>query len=452
MPPSEAALGFGAKHRDRIIEEFTAFCAIPGVSALSQHKSDLVASAQWVAGQLTEVGIEQVELLPTAGAPVVTGEWCGAQGRPTVLIYGHYDVQPADPLDEWDSPPFEPVVRGEDLYARGASDNKGQIFAALKALEAIGGSFPVNLVFLIEGEEEIGSPSLEAFIEAHKERFACDAILNCDGGIHAVEVPSITYGLRGLAYFELEVRGPAQDLHSGVFGGAVHNPAQVLCELIAGMHDAKGRVTLPDFYESVRPLEKEEREALAGLAPSDEEWGGLTGAPAPWGEAGFSALECIGARPTLEVNGLISGFVGEGAKTVLPARALAKLSARLVPDQDSHEVARQLRAYLEESAPLTVTWELRELAHAAPALVDRGSPAVRAAARALEETYGRAPAFKRDGGTIPVVSLLQQHIGVDSVLLGFELPDAGFHGPNEHMHLPTLFRGIATYIRFFHLL
>jgi acetylornithine deacetylase/succinyl-diaminopimelate desuccinylase-like protein len=375
-----------------------------------------------------------------------------ARGVPTVLVYGHYDVQPADPLEEWDTDPFDPAQRGDYLVARGASDMKGQLMAFLRALEAYReeGGYPVNLRWLLEGEEEVGSPNLGSYVDAHRDALGCDVVLNLDSGVLTPAVPAIVYGLRGLAYFELEVHGPKRDLHSGMFGGAIHNPVQALCELIAALHDAEGRITLPGFYDKVRPLTEDERAELARLPHNDAEWLQVSGAPALWGEAGYSTLERIGARPTLEINGILGGFTGEGEKTVLPARAMAKLSMRLVPDQKGAEIAGQLRAFLEANAPDTITWELRELAAADPALTERDSPAMEAAKKALAEAFGAPPVFKREGGSVPVVAMLQEKLGVDSVLLGFALPDDGIHGPNERQHLPTHFRGIEAYARFLH--
>ena len=437
-------------HLSRSVEELEAFCAIPSVSTLSEHADDVRRAAEWLADRLERLGIEQVSVLPTAGHPMVYGDWMHAPGRPTVLVYGHYDVQPVDPIAEWRSDPFAPTVRDDCLYARGVSDMKGQIVALFAALEALreAGPYPVNLKFMLEGEEEAGSTNLEAFVDVHGGRLGCDFILNCDGGILGPDAPSLTYALRGLSYFELEVFGPASDLHSGVFGGAVHNPAQVLCDLIAAMHDDQGRVSVPGFYDAVRPLDEAERRDLATLPFDDDAFKRAAGVTETWGETGYTDIERTTARPTLEVNGLVGGFTGEGAKTVLPARALAKLSMRTVPDQDGRALAELLRRFLAERAPSTVRWELRELSHGDGAIVDRETPWMKAAADALEEVFGRRPGFKREGGSIPIVGLLKRRLGADTVLLGFELPDAGFHGPNEKMHLPTFHRGIETYARF----
>lgn len=444
------SLDFARGNRSRFLNEYKACLRIPSISTLPERREDVRRTAQWLAEELRRLEIEGVDLVPTPLHPIVCGEWRHAPGKPTVLVYGHYDVQPADPLGEWKSDPFEPTERDDRLYARGAADMKGAMVAFLKALESLRatGGIPVNLCFLFEGEEEIGSPSLPDFITQHRERLKADVALNCDGEILGPDLPSISYALRGLAYFELEVRGPKQDLHSGMFGGAIHNPAQVLCELIAGMHDADNRVTLPGFYDTVRPLDADERAALAKTPTSDDQWKALAGVNALWGEKGYTATEHTGARPTLEVNGIVGGFTGDGAKTVLPARALAKISTRLVADQDPAAIQGQLCAYLRAHAPGTVTWEVRELSHGDGAIMDRHSPAMCAAVRALHETFGVDPIFKREGGSIPVVAMMQQQLGIDSVLMGFCLPDSNIHGPNENQHLPTWYKGIETYIRY----
>ena len=446
----ESALKAARDGKDAFLERCQTFLSIPSISTLPEHATDVHRAAQWLAAQLRGLEMTSVEIIPTSGHPVVWAEWMCAPGKPVLLVYGHYDVQPVDPLNEWESDPFSPSIRGENLYARGASDMKGSMAAFLEAAACLkhSGGLPVNLRFLLEGEEEVGSPNLAAFIQQHQDRLHADAVVNCDGEIHGPHQPSITYSLRGLAYFELEINGPKQDLHSGIFGGSIHNPAQVLCDLIAGMHDDGGRVTLPGFYETVRPLAADEREALARTPLTDDEWKSIAGAPALWGERGYTTLERTGARPTLEVNGLVSGFIGEGAKTVLPAKALAKLSTRLVADQDPAAIQGQLSEYVRRNAPNTVTWEVRELSNAPGALMDRHSPAMRAAVAALRDTFNAEPIFTREGGSVPVVSLMQQVLGLDSIMLGFRLPDDGIHGPNEKQHIPTLLKGVEAYIRF----
>ena len=455
MTEQTRALEFVREQRDHQLDELREFLSIPSISTLAEHQADMTRAAQWVYDQLVAMGMQQVQVMPTARHPVVYGEWLNASNQPTVLIYGHYDVQPVDPLNDWISPPFEATVRGENLYARGASDMKGKVHAFLKALEAwlkTAGRLPVNVKVIVEGEEEIGSPSLGTFIEEHRELLRSDLALNGDTMILGPDQPSLVYGLRGLAYFELWIYGPKQDLHSGVFGGSVHNPAQVLCELIAEMHDGQGRVRLPGFYDQVRSLLDAERAELARLPHSDQEWQRLTGAPALAGEAGFTTLERLGARPTLEVNGMLSGFTSDGAKTVLPAKAMAKLSMRLVPYQDPEQVEVQLREFIAQHALATVSWELKKFTSAPAVLVQRETPGVRAAAAALEASFGVKPVFQLEGGSVPVVSLMQEQLGVESVLMGFGLPDDNLHSPNEKLHLPTYYRGIEAYIRFFDLL
>ena len=389
--------------------------------------------------------------MPTAGHPVAYGEWLESTNKPTVLIYGHYDVQPVDPINEWKSPPFEPTIRGDNMFARGASDMKGNDHAFLKALEAWmkNGGLPVNVKIIVEGEEEIGSPNLGAFLDQHKEMLKCDIALNADSGILRPDVPAIVYGLRGLAYFEIWVFGPEHDLHSGVFGGSVHNPAQVLAELVAGMHDKRGRITLPGYYKKVRVLSKKERQELKQAPHSDKEWLNMTGAPKLYGEKGFTTVERLGARPTLEVNGILSGFTGEGAKTVLPAKAMAKISMRLVPNQDDLAVEKQLRQYMKKHAPPTVRWEIKKMTSGPAVLVGRDTEWRGVAAKALRETFGIDPVFHLEGGSVPVVSMMQTKLGVDSILLGFGLPDDNLHAPNEKLHLPNYYHGIETFIRFF---
>ena len=446
-----AALDFARASHDRILAELKDFLAIPSISTLSAHQPDMLRAAEWVAAQMRGLHLDDVQILPTGGHPAVYGESLRAPGRPTVLLYGHYDVQPVDPLNEWHSGPFAGEIRGENIYARGASDMKGQVLAFLKALEGLqqGGGLPINVKILIEGEEEIGSPSLGKLIAGNLDRLRCDVVLNADSGILRPDLPSIVYGLRGLAYFELRVQGAAHDLHSGTYGGTVHNPLQVLCELIAGMHDADGRVTLPGYYDRVRVLSDAERAAIARSPYGDADVLAATGAPRLYGETGYTTIERRGARPTLEVNGLLGGFTGEGAKTVLPARAMAKISMRLVPDQEPAAVAGQLRAYLQQHAPTTVTWELSQITSGPAIIIERDSPHMRAAEAALSAVFGKAPIFVLEGGSVPVVSLLKKQLDVDSIMLGFGLPDDNLHAPNEKLHLPTFFRGIDTYIHFF---
>lgn len=449
--PRTKALQYAEAHQDTFLEELKTLTAIPSVSTDPEHADDIQEAAEWLRAKLEDLDMENVQIYPTEMHPIVYGENLSAgPDLPTILIYGHYDVQPETPLDKWDTDPFTPTLKGENLYGRGATDMKGQVIATLAAVEAIqeSGELPINVKFLIEGEEEIGGPNLKDFIANHKSLLACDFALNPDTGMIAPDLPTITYALRGLAYFELRVYGPKQDLHSGIFGGVVHNPAQVLTDLVAGMHDDQGRITLPGFYDKVLPLSKEERQELARLPINEQFFLDRSGAPALWGEEGYTPVERVGARPTLEVNGLYSGFTGKGSKTVLPAYAMAKLSCRLVPEQDPDEVHEQMRAYLNEHAPETVTWELDQMASGVASLSDRHSPWIQAYLQAAEAAWGTRPVFKREGGSVPVVTLFQELLEVDSVNIGFGLPSDNMHGPNEKIHLPTFYTGIQALIHF----
>jgi len=447
------ALNYASNNQIKFLEELCDFLTIPSISTNPDQKESMQRAAEWVAEKLRSCALTNIQIFPTDGHPVVYGELISAQSNAqTVLVYGHYDVQPPDPLELWESGPFEPDKRGENLYARGATDMKGQVLASINAIEAIvrTGSPPVNVKFLIEGEEEIGSPNLGKFITNNKDLLSCDFALNPDTGLLGKEIPTITYALRGLAYFEIRIYGPDHDLHSGIFGGIVHNPAQALCELIAGMHDDQGRIMLPGYYDKVRQIDEEERAELARL-PMDEEFYLMqTGSPAIWGEAGYTPVERTGARPTLEVNGMLSGFTGEGSKTVLPSWAMAKISMRLVPNQDPEEVYQQLLLYMENNAPDTIRYEIKDMVGSPATISDRESSGVKALDKAMEAVWGIRPVFKREGGSVPVVGMFQEILGVESVNCGFSLPDDNFHSPNEKLHLPTWYRGIDTFIHFFY--
>jgi len=449
-----AALDYAHTQTDRFLQELNELLRIPSISTSPDHASHMQEAAQWLASHLLASGLEKAEIFQTAGHPVVYGEWLKAgAGAPTVLIYGHYDVQPVDPLDLWKTGPFEPQVRGDNLHARGASDMKGQIIATLKAVEAVikqTDNPGVNIKYLLEGEEEIGSPHLAGFMAEHKELLACDFALNPDAGMISPDIPAIVYGLRGLAYFEVYIYGPDHDLHSGSFGGVIHNPAVALCELIAGMHDAQGRVQLPGFYDRVRAVSVEERAQLARLPIEDETYRRLTGAPALWGEPDYSSVERVSIRPTLEVNGMLSGFTGAGSKTIIPAWAMAKISTRLVADQQIEEVHQQLIEYFKQNAPKTVRWEIRNLGGGPACRTDPKLPATQALVSAQQTVWGVAPMYKCEGGSIPIVADMQHILGVDSVLTGLSLPDDAVHSPNEKLHLPTWRRGIDAYIHFFY--
>jgi acetylornithine deacetylase/succinyl-diaminopimelate desuccinylase-like protein len=430
MTPSE----YLQQNEQRNLDELKEFLRIPSVSAKSEHRDDTRRAAEWLAERMREAGMQTVDVVPTEGHPIVIGEWRGAPGAPTLLVYGHYDVQPPEPLDEWTTPPFEPTVRDGKLYARGSVDDKGQVYLHLKAVQAhiaTHGALPVNVVFVVEGEEEVGSPNLEGFLQANRERLRCDAVMISDSTMFAPGLPSITNGLRGLAYMEVRVQGPATDLHSGSYGGAVVNPANALAKIIAQLHDEKGRVTIPGFYDGVRELTRAEREAIEALPFEEEGLREEVGAVALDGEAGYGSLERIWARPTLDVNGLLSGYTGEGAKTVLPARAMAKISMRLVPGQDHLDIERKFVEYVLSLAPRGVRVEVEALHGGQPWFAEPSGPVFEAAKRALAEAFGKEPVLIREGGSIPIVGAFEQAFNAPVVLIGFGLPGENAHAPNE---------------------
>ena len=447
------ALEYARQNNGRFLDELIEFLAIPSISTSPENNADVQHGAEWVAAQLRSLDMDNVQILPTGGHPVVYGEHLKAgKDAPTVLIYGHYDVQPVDPLELWTSDPFNGEVRGDNLYARGSSDMKGQVIASFKAVESIvrTGELPVNVKWLIEGEEEIGSLNLGEFIKKNKSLLRADVCINPDAGLINKDSPTITYGLRGLAYFEIRVFGPDRDLHSGLFGGTVHNPAQALAELISGMHDKKGRITLPGFYDNVRKSSKAERAEIGRLPTTAKHFLKQTGVPALWGEPDYTPEERVSIRPTLEVNGLLSGFTGEGSKTVLPAWAMAKISCRLVPDQEPEEIHKKMVKYMKKHAPRTIRWEVKNLHNSGAAITERNSVGVEAMSKGLEQSWGKRPFFKREGGSIGVVVQLQKYTGIESVLTGFGLPEDNAHSPNEKLHLPTWRKGIDAFIHFFY--
>ncbi len=435
-------------NRDRYVSELKQFLAIESISALPAHQQDVRRCAEWTAGEMRRIGLENVRLIETPGNPVVYGDWLhAADGAPTILFYGHYDVQPVDPIELWESPPFEATVRDGEIYARGAADDKGQVFMHLKALEAHlvrQGRLPVNIKLIIEGEEEVGSVNLDAFIKAQASTLGCDVVVVSDSAMFDRGVPSICYGLRGLAYFQIDLRGTTSDLHSGVFGGAVANPAMVLAQVIAQMKDRGGRVKIPGFYDDVRPLADEERAAWRALPFNEKKYRNDLGAPKLFGESGYSVLERVWARPTLEVNGLLGGFTGAGSKTVIPAVAMAKISMRLVPDQDPDRIAQAFEAYLRKITPKTVELTLTRMHGGKPWIAAYDSAYFQAAARAIEQGFGRAPVFCREGGSIPVVSTFQRELGVPAILFGVGLPDENAHAPNERLDLGNFHNGIVA--------
>jgi acetylornithine deacetylase/succinyl-diaminopimelate desuccinylase-like protein len=440
-------------HREQFLSQLKDWIRIPSISTDPIRKGDVQRAAEWIAADMRRVGIENVEVIPTAGHPVVYGDWLHAGADvPTVLVYGHYDVQPADMEDGWDSAPFEPVERSGKLYARGSSDDKGQAFIHVKAAEALlatSGKFPVNVKFLIEGEEEIGSAHLGDFLVANHERLKSDVCVISDTAILTEDQPSIVYALRGLVYMELEVQGPAHDLHSGGFGGTVHNPAQALAEIIAALHNPDGSVSVPGFYDDVVALSDEERAEARKTDWAVEDWKHATGAPQPWGEPQYTLRERIGARPTLEVNGFVSGFYGVGAKTVLPAKALAKISCRLVSNQQPVKIYELVRDYVAQITPPTIRSAVRMINKGDPALVDLKTPAMQAAISAYEKGWGKRPVFVREGGSIPIVADFRRELGVPVILMGFGLNTDGAHGPNEHYVIEMFYKGIDTAIHFY---
>jgi acetylornithine deacetylase/succinyl-diaminopimelate desuccinylase-like protein len=427
----------------RFLEELKSFLRIPSVSADPRHKDDVRQAARFVIAQMQEAGLT-AELVETAGHPICYGHWLHAAGAPTVLVYGHYDVQPPDPLDQWVTPPFEPTVRDGCLFARGATDDKGQVFTHLKSIEAwakSAGSLPVNVKFVIEGEEEVGSNNLETFLQTNNLRLAADVAVISDTSQFAPDQPAITYGLRGIVACELTVRGPNQDKHSGVFGGAIANPVNALTKLIAGLHDAQGRVQIPGFYDDIPPLSNEERKRLAALPFDESQFMKELGIDGVWGEAGYTTLERRWTRPTCDVNGITGGYQGEGPKTIIPARAKAKITCRLVPHQDPEKVAAGLAARLRELCPPGVKLEFRTW-HGCPAFVfDPTSRYMAAAKKAIQSAFGVEPVMIREGGSIPVVASFQGILGLGTLLLGWGQNTDNLHGPNEHFHIRDFERG-----------
>ena len=449
--PRDAAIAQARAAQTRFVAELAAFVRFPSVSAQPRHAEDLRRCAAWLANHLRMIGLENVRVTRTRRHPVVTADWLHAPRATTILIYGHYDVQPPEPLDEWTSPPFEPALRDACLYGRGASDDKGQVFVHLKALESwlrAAGSLPVNVKCVFEGEEEIGSTNLRDFLAGHEDTWKADAAIMSDMRMLAPGRPAITESLRGALSVELEMRGQRLDLHSGNFGGAIHNPLQALCEIVARLHKPDGAIAIPRFYERVRALTPAQRADMARIGPSDEEILRDAGAARGWGEPGFSLYERIAIRPALSVNGIIGGYAGPGAKAVIPARAAAKLNFRLVPEQDPAEIDALLRGFIAEIAPPTIAVNIRTLFRAHPFVQRRDHPASRAAHAALHKAFGVQPTLLRSGGTIPVAHLLQEELGIPTVLMGFALPDDAMHAPNEHFCLANFFRGIETSIHF----
>lgn len=438
-------------NREKQLTELKEFLAIQSISALPSHKEEMGKAADWAARMLEKIGLDRVEVFPENGRPVVYGEWLKAAGKPTVLFYGHYDVQPVDPIELWDSPPFEAEVRDNKLYARGASDDKGQVFMHMKAIEAImetHGTLPVNVKFIIEGEEEIGSPSLPAFVEKNKELLQADVLVISDTTLLERGKPAIVYGLRGLAGIQIDVKGAAGDLHSGLYGGAVQNPIHALVEILSTMRAKNGVITVEGFYDRVRKLTEEERAEFTSLGQSEETLKTQLGVPDLHGEEGYTALERLWARPTLEVNGIYGGFQGDGIKTVIPSEAHAKITCRLVPDQDPQEIADMLEEHVKKVAPSGVTVSVTQFDKGAPFITPFDHPAIQAAGQAYEEVYGVPTAYIRGGGSIPIVAAFSDILSIPVVMMGFGLADENFHAPNEHFNLENFDKGLEVLTRY----
>ena len=436
---------------DRRMASYEAFLRIPSVSALPEHAPDCRRAAEFLADDLRAIGLEHVEVLETGGHPLVYGDWLHAESAPTVLVYGHYDVQPPDPLDEWELAPFEPLVRDGRMLARGAADDKGQVHMHVRAAEAVlatRGRLPINLRYLFEGEEESTSTNLDRWLEQNKARVAADFAVISDTGFFEGNLPAITLGLRGITYLQVDVIGSSIDLHSGMYGGTVQNPANALATIIAALKDPDGRILVPGFYDDVVPLSDADRAAFAALPFDEEAYRASLGVPALVGEPGYAVLERRGGRPTLDVNGIWGGFQGEGAKTIIPGSAHAKISCRLVVDQDPDRIYELVRAHIVRVAPAGVRVEVHELGGGLPSLTPMDHPATQAAARAIEATFGQAPLFIREGGSIPVCASFTSILGLQVVLLGFTNPDDKAHAPNESMVLANYETGIRTIARY----
>ena len=446
----DAALDYARSHADRFVEELKAWLRIPSISTDPAYAAQTRSAAEWLADNLRDAGLDGVEVMETEGHPIVYAETHVSDDAPTVLVYGHYDVQPPDPLELWDHDPFEPVEVDGDLVARGSADDKGQAFMHVKAAEAYLATegAPVNLKFLVEGEEENGSANLPAFLEAQKDKLAADVVLVSDTALFAPGVPSIAYGLRGLAYVEVTLTGPKKDLHSGVYGGGVENPINALAQMIADLHDDDHRVTVEGFYDDVVELTDDEREAYRELPFDEAAWKEEAGVSATKSEAGYSVLEGTTGRPTLDCNGIWGGYTGEGAKTVLPSKASAKISCRLVADQTPGDVTDKLRRHFEAHVPDTMSLTFRDLHGGHGVLVDREAPAMRAAAEAMAGVFGREPFFTREGGSIPIVADFKRVLGLDTVLMGFGLDSDSIHSPNERFGLDRFHQGIEASVRF----
>ncbi|MEJ5261650.1 MAG: dipeptidase [Ignavibacterium sp.] len=436
---------------ERYLDELKEFLRIPSISTLPEHSKDMQRAAEFVADKLKQAGMNKVEIFQTEGHPLVYAEWLGAPGKPTVLVYGHYDVQPVDPIELWETPPFEPTIKGDNIFARGATDDKGQMYVHIKSVEAYFktfGSLPLNVKFIIEGEEEIGSSNLTSFLKNNVELLKADAVLISDTSLWDVGVPTITYGLRGLTYMEVEVIGPNRDLHSGTYGGAVPNPINILAEMIAKLKDKDGRITITGFYKDVLKLTKEERENFKALKFSEKEFAKSIGIKKSVGEKGYSVLERVWARPTLDCNGIVGGFTGQGAKTVIPSKASAKISMRLVPNQDPKKIAKLFTKYIKQIAPDYVKVNVTAIHGGYPVLAPLDHKATKAAARAMSKAFGKKTIFMREGGSIPIVVDFANRLKACPVLMGLGLDSENLHSPNEHFNLNHFKLGIKSSVYF----
>ena len=451
-------MNYYQEHKSEFLEGLKAFLRIPSISTLPENKPDIRRAAEFALKELLAAGMTSAELIEDAGEgnPLVYAEWLGAPGQPTILFYGHYDVQPPDPLDEWKSPPFEPEVRGDNIYGRGTCDDKGQVYIQIKAVEGLlktTGKLPVNVKFLLEGEEETGGEHIEAYVKTRPPRLQADAVIVCDTEMFAPELPSICIGLRGLVYYELSVQGADHDLHSGIYGGAAPNPIMAIAEILTALKDRDGHILVPGFYDRVVPPAEKERAAWARLPFDEKEYTEKEmGAKELVGEPGVPLFERVWARPTVEVHGIRGGFTGDGAKTVIPARAVAKVSTRLVGDQQVDESIAQMQAAVKAVCPKGVTAGLKVISSGAPSLTNPDNPYIHAAAQALQERFGQETVYIRSGGSIPIVGVFDRYLGIPSVMMGFGLPDDNLHAPNEKFYLPNFYRGIETIARYLEIL
>lgn len=439
-------------NKEKYVEELKDFLKIPSISTLAENKKDMRTAADFVAKKMNDAGLENVKIIETKKHPLIYADWLHVPGKPTVLVYGHYDVQPVDPIDLWDSPPFEPTIKDGKIYARGATDDKGQMYMHIKSVEAYFktvGKLPLNVKFIIEGEEEIGSDNLEDFVNKNRDLLKCDAVLISDTSLYGPGIPTLTYGLRGLCYMEITLTGPNRDLHSGTFGGGVDNPINVLAEIISKLKDSNGKIKIPGFYDDVVKLTKKERDNFKSLPFSEKQYAKTLGIKELKGEKGYSTLERVWARPTLDCNGIYGGFTGEGAKTVLPSKATAKISMRLVPNQNPQKIGKLFTAYIKKIAPKSVKLDIKDLHGAHPIATSLDDKATKAAADALAKVFGKKTVFMKEGGSIPIVVTFAKKLKAAPVLMGMGLNTENLHSPNEHFNLKHFHLGIQSSAYFF---